>query len=192
MAVTMGEAIGIATATATAAAAVQHNVEPALSHGAEVWAIQFIAAAVAGCPRGSVHATGSAAKTLHMGTSAELRRLLVLRHATSNGAVLLETGKLPLRVYWLQRAGHLWNRLTAAPQGSLLHVVFCCLPPAHSDSSSKPAAGAAAIGRATSGSPCGHWLAHGHAGAPPATRKPGAALAAWSGAALGRDTCGSR
>ena len=34
--------------------------------------------------------------------------------------MLLETGERPLWVRWLVRAGRLWNRLLAEPQGSLL------------------------------------------------------------------------
>ncbi len=38
--------------------------------------------------------------------------------------MLLEAGERPLWARWLQRAGHLWNRLTAVPPGSLLHAAF--------------------------------------------------------------------
>ena len=96
-------------------------VDSVLSHGAEVWAVQLVAAAAAGSTRGGMCGSGSAAEALHLGY---LRRLLGVRQATPNGAVLLEAGERPLWVRWLQRAGRLWNRLTAAPQGSLLHAAF--------------------------------------------------------------------
>ena len=96
-------------------------VDSVLSHGAEVWAVQPVAAAVAGSTRGGMCGSGSAAESLHMGY---LRRLLGVRQATPNGAVLLETGERPLWVRWLLRAVRLWNRLATAPQGSLLHAAF--------------------------------------------------------------------
>ena len=96
-------------------------VDSVLSHGAEVWAVQLVAAAAAGSPRGGTCGSGSAAEALHLG---HLRRLLGVRQATPNGAVLLETGERPLWVRWLVRAGRLWNRLTAEPPGSLLERAF--------------------------------------------------------------------
>jgi hypothetical protein len=96
-------------------------VDSLLSHSAEVWAVQLVAAAVAGSTRGGMCGSGSAAETMHMGY---LRRLLGVRQATPNGAVLLEAGERPLWARWLQRAGRLWNCLTAEPPGSLLHAAF--------------------------------------------------------------------
>ena len=60
--------------------------------------------------------SGSTAEALHL----DHFRLLGVRQATPNGAVLLERGERPLWVRWLVRAGRLWNRLLAEPQGSLL------------------------------------------------------------------------
>jgi hypothetical protein len=53
-----------------------------------------------------------------------LRRLLGVWEATPNVAVLLETCELSMWMCWLQRAGRLWNRLTPASPGSLLHTAF--------------------------------------------------------------------
>jgi hypothetical protein len=73
-------------------------VDSVLSHGAEMWAVQLVAAAVAGSTRGGMCGSGSAAETMHMGY---LRRLLGVRQATPNGAVLLEAGERPLWARWL-------------------------------------------------------------------------------------------
>ena len=96
-------------------------VDSVLSHGAEVWAVQLVAAAAAGGSQGGSCSSGSAAEALHVG---HLRRLLGVRQATPTGAVLLETGERPLWVRWLVRAGKLWNRLVAEPQGGLLQRAF--------------------------------------------------------------------
>jgi hypothetical protein len=96
-------------------------VDSVLSHGAEVWAVQLVAAATAGSIGGDTCSSGSGAETLHLGF---LRRLLGVRQATPNGAVLLETVEQPLWVRWLRPAARLWNRLTAAPAGSLLRRAF--------------------------------------------------------------------
>ncbi len=42
-------------------------VDSVLSHGAEMWAVQLVAAAVAGSTRGCMCGSGSAAEALHMG-----------------------------------------------------------------------------------------------------------------------------
>ena len=96
-------------------------VDSVLSHGAEVWAVQLVAVATAGNTRGGACSSGSGAETLHLGF---LRRLLGVRQATPNGAVLLETGEQPLWVRWIRRAARLWNRLVAEPAGSLLRRAF--------------------------------------------------------------------
>ena len=96
-------------------------VDSVLSHGSEVWAVQLVAAAAAGSTKGGTCSSGSGAETLHLGF---LRRLLGVRQSTPNGTVLLETGEQPLWVRWLRRAARLWNRLGAAPAGSLLRRAF--------------------------------------------------------------------
>jgi hypothetical protein len=48
----------------------------------------------------------------------------ISRQVPAAEAVLLEAGEPPLWARWLQRAGRLWNRLTAAPPDSLLHTAF--------------------------------------------------------------------
>ncbi len=96
-------------------------VDSVLSHGADVWAVQVVAAATAGSTGDGTCSSGSGAETLHLGF---LRRLLRVRQATPNGAVMLETGEQPLWVRWIRRAVRLWNRLAAEPAGSLLRRAF--------------------------------------------------------------------
>ena len=88
-------------------------VDSVLSYGSEVWATKMAAAAAAG----SSITTGSAPEVLHL---TYLRQLLGVRRSTPNAATLAETGERPLWVRWLQRAAQLWNRVLAAPAGSLL------------------------------------------------------------------------
>jgi hypothetical protein len=136
-------------------------VDSVLSHAAKMWAVQFVAAAVAGSTRDSMCGSGSAAEGLHMGY---LCCLLSARQTMPNGAVLLATGERPLWASWLQRAGRLWNRLTAAPPGSMLHTVFgvsCQL------GATEPATLSLARKR-NSQQPAGHWHASGPGAAPPA------------------------
>lgn len=93
-------------------------VDSVLSFGSEVWAVQLVAAAAGGgSGSGGRCSSGSLAEALHLG---HLRRLLGVRQATPNAAVLAETGEQPLWVRWLRRAARLWNRLLAEPAGSLL------------------------------------------------------------------------
>jgi hypothetical protein len=82
-------------------------VDSVLSHDAEVWTVQLVAAAVAGSTQGGMCGSGSAAEPLHMGYHRRLRRILGVRQATPNGAVLLEAGERPLWARWLQGAGRL-------------------------------------------------------------------------------------
>jgi hypothetical protein len=91
-------------------------VDSSLSHGAEVWAVQRW--------QGAPGAACVVAAARQRPCTWVLRRLLGVQQAMPNGAVLLEAGERPLWARWLQRAGRLWNRLTAAPPGSLLHAAF--------------------------------------------------------------------
>ena len=70
-------------------------VDSVLSHGAEVWAVQLVAAATTGSAGGGTCSSGSGAERMHLGF---LCRLLGVRQATPNGVVLLKTGEQSLWV----------------------------------------------------------------------------------------------
>ena len=89
-------------------------VESVLSHGAEIWAPELIAAATRpGLPNGG----GSPSEKEY---TQYIARLIGVPKTTTRAAVLAEAGRPPLWAAWLVRTARFWNRAITQPEDSVL------------------------------------------------------------------------
>lgn len=87
-------------------------VEPVLSYGMEVWALQDL---------GSSAPQATEAERLHVSL---LREVLGVRKSTANIITLAECARWPLEMRWIKRIVRFYNRLVAAPASSLLSLAL--------------------------------------------------------------------
>ena len=118
-------------------------VEPALSHGAEVWGVQLVAKKAAASPEGSAGSAicsfsacmRCAAEKLQMGF---LRGLLGVRQAAPNALIPAETGETPLWQRWLRRTTKYSNAAVRSAPDSLVRQALATTGTTHPTSPLSP------------------------------------------------------
>ena len=53
-----------------------------------------------------------------------LRCISVVRYDTTIAMLLIESGLTSLKVFWWQQTPHIFNKIAAAPPGSLFHTIL--------------------------------------------------------------------